>query len=116
VCMDSGNRNTNRALKGFYLACLLLIMKVQDQRTGLVDSLVLANRLYVENSGKISDIIGLVTVTLGMAKGPKGTSKIVVSIKWIMGLAHLVPKTARRDNNHWYVNNRINLETFNRRY
>ena len=46
-----------------------------------MDRLVLVDRLYVENSGKISDVTGLVTVTLGRAKGPKGTTKIVVSIK-----------------------------------
>ena len=90
------------------------IMKVREL-TGLVDRLVLADRLYVENSGKLSDITGLVTVTLGTAKGPKGTTEIVVSIKRIIGMAHLVPETTGT-NKHWYVNNRIDLETFNRIY
>jgi len=51
-----------------------------------------------------------------MVKGPEGTNEIVVSIKRIMGMARLVPKTARRDNHYWYLNNRIDLETLNRIY
>ena len=115
VWVDSGNRSIYGALKGFYPARLVSIMKVREL-TGLVDRLVLADRLYVENSGKLSDITGLVTVTLGTAKGPKGTTEIVVSIKRIIGMAHLVPETAGTDNKRWYVNNRIDLETFNRIY
>ena len=91
-------------------------MKVRELTTGSVDRLILVDRLYVENSGKINDVTGLVTVTLGTAKGPKGTTEIVVGIKRIMGMAHLVPETAERDNKRWYVNNRIDLETFNRIY
>ena len=91
-------------------------MKVRELTTGSVDRLVLVDRLYVENSGKIGDVTGLVTVTLGAAKGEKGTTEIVVGIKRIMGMAHLVQETAERDNKCWYVNNRIDLETFNRIY
>ena len=91
-------------------------MKVRELTTGLVDRLVLVDRLYVENSGKISDITGLVTVTLETVKGPKGTTEIVVGIKRIIGMPHLVPEAAERDNKCWYVNNRIDLETFNRIY
>jgi len=57
--------------------------------------------------------MGLVTITLRMAKGPKGTTEIVVSIKRIMGMAHLVPETAGRNNKPWFVNDRNDLETFN---
>ena len=95
-----GNRNIYRALKGFYLARLVLIMKVRELTTGSVYRLVLVDRLYVENSGKISNVTGLVTVTLGTAKWPKGTTKTIVSIKRIMGMVHLVPETAERDNKH----------------
>ena len=116
VWVDSGNRNIYGALKGFYPARLVSIMKVRNSKTGLVDRLVLIDRLYVENSGKLSDITGLVTVTLGTAKGPTGTTEIVVGIKRIMGMAHLIPETAEVDNKRWYVNNRIDLETFNRIY
>jgi len=37
------------------------MMKVRELTTGLVDRLVLVDTLYVENSGKLSDITGLVT-------------------------------------------------------
>ena len=114
--MDLGNRNIYGALKGFYLAHLVSIMKVRELTLGLVDRLILVDRLYIENSGKISDIMGLVTVALGMVKGPKGITEIVVGIKRIIGMAHLVPQTAVRDNKCSYVNNRIDLKTFNRIY
>ena len=91
-------------------------MKVRELTTGSVEGLVSVDRLYVENSGKINDVTGLVTVTLGTAKGPKGTTEIVVGIKRIMSMAHLVAETAERDNKRWYVNNRIDLEIFNRIY
>jgi len=55
-------------------------MKVWDIKTGLVDKLVLLDKLYVENSGKLNDITGLVTVTLGTAKSQTGTTEIVVGI------------------------------------
>ena len=114
--MDSGNRNIYRALKGFYPAPLVSIMKVREVTTGLVDRLLLVDRLYVENSGKISYVTGLVTVALRTVKEPKGTTEIVVGIKRIIRMAHLVPETTERDNKRWYVNNRIDLETFNRIY
>ena len=116
IWVDSGNRYINEALKGFYPARLLSRMKVREFTTGLVDILGLVDRLYVENSGKISDVTGLVTVAVGTVKGPKGTTEIVVGIKRIIDMAHLVPETAERDNKRWYVNNRIDLETFNRIY
>jgi len=116
VWIDSGNRNIYGALKGIYPAHLVSIMKVRDIKTGLVDRLVLRDRLNVKISGKLNDITGLVTITLGMAKGPTGTTEIVVGIKGIIGMAHLVPETAGVNNKWWYVNNRIDLETFNRIY
>ena len=43
-------------------------------------------------------------------------STMIVNIKRILGMRHLVPESAARDNKRWYVNNRIDLETFNRVY
>ena len=116
--MHLGNRNIDGALKDFYPAhsVLVSIMKVRELTTGLVDILVLVERLYVQNSGKLGDVTDLVTIALGTVSGPKGTTEIVVGIKRIMGMAYLVPETAARDNKCWYVNNRIDLETFNRIY
>ncbi|KAG0639400.1 hypothetical protein HOY80DRAFT_886367, partial [Tuber brumale] len=57
------------ALEGLYPARLVSIFKVHEQIIGSVDRLVLVERLYVENSGKISDLTGLVTVTWGRRGG-----------------------------------------------
>jgi len=96
-----GNRSIYGALKVFYLAQLLSKMKVQELTNGSVNSLVLVDRLYVENSGKLSDITGVVTVTVGIARSPNRTTKIAVVIKRIMRIAHLVPETAEIDNKRW---------------
>src|SRR5437588_2186975 len=66
VWVDSRNENIYRALRGLYPARSVSIFEVRDLVKGLVDRLVLVDRLYVENSGKISDETGLVTITLGM--------------------------------------------------
>ena len=114
--MDSRNENIYGALRGFYPASLVSIFEVRDLVKGSVDRLVLVDRLYVENSGKVSDVTGLVTITLGTAKRSQGTTQIVVGINRIMGMAHLVSEISGTENTHWYVNNRIDLETFNRIY
>ncbi|KAG0636315.1 hypothetical protein HOY80DRAFT_1089165, partial [Tuber brumale] len=80
VWVDSCNEDIYGALKRLYPARLVSIFKVREQITGSVDRLVLVERLYVENSGKISDLTGLVTVTLGTARRPHVTTQIVVSI------------------------------------
>ena len=82
--MESGNRNIYGTLNCFNPARLVSIMKVQDIKTGLVDRLVLLDRLYVGNSGNLNDITGFVTITMGTAKSPTGTIKIVVSIRRII--------------------------------
>ncbi|KAG0634841.1 hypothetical protein HOY80DRAFT_1096216 [Tuber brumale] len=64
VWVDSGDVNIYGVLRGLYMTHLVLVLKVYDIITDSVDQLVLVDRLYVENSGKISDITGLVTVTL----------------------------------------------------
>ena len=60
--------------------------------------------------------MGLVNITLGMAKGPKGTSEIYISIKQILSIGYLVPKTVGRDNNHRFLNYRTDFERFTRIY
>jgi len=73
-------------------------MKVLNIKTYLVDRLVLLDRPYVEKSWKLNDIMGLVTITLGIAKGLTGTTEIVVGIKHIMEIAYLVPERAEVNN------------------
>ena len=116
VWVDSRNENIYGALRGFYPARLVSIFEVRDLVKGSVDRLVLVDRLYVENSGKVSDVTGLVTVTLGPAQRLQGTTQIVVGINRIIGMAHLVPEISGTENTRWYVNNMIDLEIFNRIY
>jgi len=79
--VHSGNKSIYSELKDFYPARLLSIMKFGELTTGLVDRLILVDRLYVENWGKLSDITGLVIIRVGTAKGPNSTTEIVVGIK-----------------------------------
>ena len=98
--MDSRNENIYGALRGFYPARLVSIVEVRDLVKGSVDRLVLVDRLYVENSEKVSDITGLVSVTLGMAKTLREMTQIVVGINRIMGMAHLVPEISGTENTY----------------
>ena len=91
-------------------------MKVCQCTTGLVNRLVLVDRLNVENLGKLGNITGLVTIIVGTASGPNKTTDRVVGIKEIIGMANLVSEIAEIDNKRLYVNNQIDLETFNRIY
>ena len=91
-------------------------MKVHKLTTSLVDRLVLVDRLYIENLGKLSDITVLVIITVEMAKGLNKTTKIEGGIKRIMRMAHLVLERAEIANKQWYVNNWIDLEIFDRIY
>jgi hypothetical protein len=64
--------------------------------------------LTAVNSGRLSDVHGLVTVQLR----EDAREFTVVDIGTILGLAHLIPETDRR----WLVNSRIDLRTFNEIY
>jgi len=57
-------------LKGLYHARLLSIMKVRKLTSGLLARLVLVDRHYVKNSEKLSNITGIVSVMVGITKGP----------------------------------------------
>jgi len=60
--------------------------------------------------------MGLVTITLWTAKGPTGTTEIVISIQQIIEMVYFVPQTADVNNKPWFENNRFDLETSNRIY
>jgi len=112
VWVDTGNEELYGALRGCFPARLCAIFKVRNTVNNRVDRLVLVDRLFAESSGKPQDASGLVTVIMTGSVA----STMVVSIKRILGMAHLVPESAAQDNKRWYVNNRIDLETFNRVY
>ena len=112
VWVDTGNEECYGALRGCLPARLCAIFKLRNTVNDRVDRLVLVNRLFAENSGKPHDSNGLVTVV----RMGSTASTMIVNIKQILGMAHLVPESAARDNKRWYVNNWIDLETFNRVY
>jgi len=60
------------------------------------------------NSGRLSDLHGLVTVQV--REDMRGFT--IEDIGTILGLAHLIPEDDRR----WLVNSRIDLSTFNEVY
>ena len=112
VWVDTGNEECYGALRGCFPAKLCSIFKLQNTVNDRVDRLVLVDRLFAEHSGNPHDASGLVTVV----RMGSTASTMIVNIKRILGMAHLVPESAARDNKRWYVNNRIDLETFNRVY
>ena len=64
--------------------------------------------MNVVNSGRPSDVHGLVTVHLR----DDARELTIVDIGTILGLAHLIPETNRL----WVVNTLIDLRTFNEIY
>ena len=63
-----------------------------------------------ENGGWPDPIHGMVRVSR-----PTGTTgdTWAISIKSILGMAHLVAESNAVGNGHWYVNHTIDLNTFN---
>jgi len=64
--------------------------------------------MSLEDSGRLSDIHGLVTVRLGDIT----RELTILDIRTIIGLTHLIRETERP----WLVNSRIELRTFNEIY
>src|SRR5947209_10674766 len=63
------------------------------------------------NNGKVNSV-GFVTVAKGGdSKGHRLTNRYIVNIKSILRAAHIVPEPG--SNKKFWVNNFINLETFN---
>lgn len=79
---------------------------------GTSERLALVSMASVEKSGQAGDSHGLVTVTVS---DPEDIRRDwVVSIKSLVAMAHLIQD--RRKKSRWYVNNRIDLWTFNEFY
>ena len=97
------------ALKGQLPAKLVALFKIRDYTCGdTVRRLASVQMLAAVNSGRLSDIHGLVTVQLR----EDARAFTVVDIGTILGLALLISETDR----HWLVNSRIDLRTFNEIY
>ena len=103
VWVDTGNEECYGALRGCFPAQLCTIFKLRNTVNDRVDRLVLVDHLFAENSGKPHDASRLVM----MIKMGSVASTTIFNIKRILGMAHLVPELAARDNKRWYVNNQI---------
>ena len=97
------------ALGGRLPAKLLALFKIRNPTCdGTVRHLASVQMLSPVNSGRASDVHGLVTVQLR----EDAREFTIVDVGTILGLAHLIPEADRR----WLVNNRIDLRTFNEIY
>ena len=97
------------ALRGRLPAKLLALVKIWNPTCdGTVRPLARVQMLSPVNSGRVSDVHGLVTVQ----QREDAREFTIVDIGTILGLAHLIPEADRL----WLVNNRIDLRTFNEIY
>jgi len=96
-------------LQGRVPAKLVALLKIWDYRSNdTVRRVAGVQMLTPVNSGRLSDLPGLVTVQ--MRYDTRGFT--IVDIGTILGLAHLIPE----ENRPWLVNSRIDLRRFNEVY
>ena len=108
VWIQAGGEQMYGALRGRLPAKLLALFKIRNTHQDTVCRLAGVQLMGVVNSGRPSDVHGLVTVHLR----DDSRELTIVDIGTILGLAHLIPETDRR----WLVNSRIDLRTFNEIY
>jgi len=106
VWVQAGTEEMYGALRGRLPAKLVALLKIRDPRSeDTVRRVARVQLLTPVNSGRLSDLHGLVTVQ--MREDTRGFT--IVDIGTILGLAHLIPEEDWR----WLVNSRIDLRTFN---
>ena len=109
VWVQAGDEEMYGALRGRLPAKLLALFKIRNPTCdGTVRRLASVLRLSPVNSGRASDVHGLVTVQ----QREDARDFTIVDVGTILGLAYLIPEADRR----WLVNNRIDLRTFNEIY
>ena len=109
VWVQAGDEEMYGALRGRLPAKLLALFKIRNPTCdGAVRRLASVQMLSPVNSGRVSDVHGLVTVQ----QREDAREFTIVDVGTILGLAHLIPEADRR----WLVNNRIDLRTFNEIY
>jgi len=109
VWAQAGIEEVYGALRGRLLAKLVALLKIKDPRSeDTVRRVAGVQLLTPVNSGRLSDLYGLVTVQ--MREDTRGFT--IVDIGTILGLTHLITEEDRR----WLVNSRIDLRTFNEVY
>jgi len=96
-------------LRGRQPAKLVALLKIRDYRSDdTVRCVTGVQMLTPVNSGRLSDLHGLVTVQI--KEDTRGFT--IVDIGTILGLGHLIPE----EDPPWLVNSRIDLRTFNEVY
>ena len=109
VWVQAGDEEMYGALRGRLPAKLLALFKIRNPTCdGTVRRLASVQMLSPVNSGRASDVHGLVTVQ----QREDAREFTIVDVGTILGLAHLILEADRR----WLVNNRIDLRTFNEIY
>lgn len=109
VWVQAGTEEMYGALRGRLPAKLVGLFKIRDYRfRDTVRRVAGVQMLSPVNSGRLSDVHGLVTVQM---RGD-GRGFTLVDVGTVLGLAHLIPEGDRR----WLVNSRIDLRTFNEIY
>ena len=111
VCVQAGTEEMYSALRGHLPAKLVALLKIKDPRSeDTVRRVAGVLLLTPVNSGRLSDLHGL--VTMQMREDTRGLT--IVDIGTILALTHLIPEEDRR----WLVNSRpgIDLRTFNEVY
>ena len=109
VWVQAGDEEMYGALWGRLPAKLLALFEMRNPTCdGTVRRLASLQILSPVNSGRSSDVHGLVTVQ----QREDAREFTMVDVGMILGLAHLILKADRR----WLVNNRIDLRTFNEIY
>ena len=109
VWVQAGDEEMYGALRGRLPAKLLALFKIRNPTCdGMVRRLASVQMLSPVNSGRASDVHGLVTVQ----QREDAREFTIVDVGAILVLAHLIPEADRR----WLVNNRIDLRTFNEIY
>ena len=97
------------ALRGRLPAKVLALFQIRNPKCdGTVWRLASVQMLSPVNSGRVSDVHGLVT----MQQREDAREFTIVDIGTILGLVHLITEADQR----WLVNNRIDLRTFNEIY
>jgi len=109
VWVQAGTEEMYGALRGHLPAKLVALLKIRDPRSeDTVRRVAGVQSLTPVNSGRLSDLHGLVTVQ--MKEHTRGFT--IVDIGTILCLAHLIAEENRR----YLVNSRIHLRTLNEVY
>lgn len=106
-------------LKGCLPARIDCLIKLRNPNTLKIDLLALVTPLQTDKSGACDRAHGLVRVSMrSMSKRGRieeeSQTQWIVSIRSLIGMAHLIAESAENGNKKWFVNSRIDLETWYR--